>query len=405
MKKALVLAGGLPQIELIKELQQRGYFVILADYYENPIARDYADRFYQKSTLDVDAMRKIAVEEKVDMIITCCTDQALAVVSRLSEELGLPCYVGSDIGLWVTNKQYMKDIFQKNGIPTATYQIVKDYSEVTGRDYPLIVKPVDCNSSKGVVKVRTDEELKIAVDNAVEFSRTNTAVVEQFIDGREISVDLFVLDGKAQVLNLSCNEKIPSDEKFIIHKNRCLYEVTEEVYAKIQQVGQQIVDAFGLKNCPMLIQLLNKDNDIWITEFSARTGGCVKYRLIELLSGINIIKATVDLFEGKKPEIAPVPSLKYVANEFVYCEKGEFSHLEGFEECKEDGLIENYYPLKTPGMSVTGVNSSGDRVVAVTFVAESYEDYVKQHNEFIKRVKVINNLGEDMMRHDLLPAL
>ena len=90
MKKALVLAGGLPQIELIKELQQRGYYVILADYYENPIARDYADRFYQKSTLDIEAMRTIATTEKVDMIITCCTDQALAVVSKLAEELDLP---------------------------------------------------------------------------------------------------------------------------------------------------------------------------------------------------------------------------------------------------------------------------------------------------------------------------
>ena len=405
MKKALVLAGGLPQIELIKELQQRGYFVILADYYENPIARDYADRFYQKSTLDVEAMRAIAVEEKVDMIITCCTDQALAVVSRLSEELGLPCYVGTDIGLWVTNKQYMKDIFRKNGIPTASHQIVKDYSEVESREYPLIVKPVDCNSSKGVVKVRNDEELKAAVETAVEFSRTNTAVVEQFIDGKEISVDLFVTNGKAKVLCLSCNEKIPNDKKFIIYKNRCLYEGSDELRAKIEKVGQQIVDAFGLKNCPMLIQLLNKDDDIWVIEFSARTGGCVKYRMIELVSGVNIIKATVDLFENKLPELAPYKSPNYVANEFIYCENGEFSHFEGFEECKQAGIIENYYPLKTPGMSITGVNSSGDRIAAVTFVGDSYEDYVRRHNEFITKAKVINNLGEDMMRHDLLPEL
>ena len=319
MKKALVLAGGQPQIELIKELQARGYFVILADYYENPIAKEYADHFYQKSTLDVDAMRTIAVDEKVDMIITCCTDQALAVVSRLSEELGLPCYVGTDIGLWVTNKQYMKEIFRKNNIPTAEHQIVTDYSEVQNKNYPLIVKPVDCNSSKGVVKVKSDEELKTAIENAVGFSRTHTAVVEQFIDGKEISVDLFVTNGKAKVLSLSCNEKIPSDNKFIIYKNRCLYEGSEELYAKIEKVGQQIVDAFGLVNCPMLIQLLNKDDDIWVIEFSARTGGCVKYRMIELVCGVNIIKATVDLFEGIQPELTPVRSASYVANEFIYC--------------------------------------------------------------------------------------
>ena len=405
MKKALVLAGGLPQIELIKELQQRGYFVILADYYENPIAKDYADRFYQKSTLDIDAMRTIAIDEQVDMIITCCTDQALAVVSQLSEELHLPCYVGTDIGLWVTNKQYMKEIFIKNGIPTASHQIVKSYDEVTGNQFPLIVKPVDCNSSKGVVKVRNNKELEIAVNNAVSFSRTHTAVVEQFIEGKEISVDLFVKNGKAQLLCLSCNEKIPSDHKFVIYKNRYLIERTDALAAKIEQVAQKIVDAFGLVNCPMLMQLLNKDDDIWVIEFSARTGGCAKYRMIELASGVNIIKATVDLFENKLPDIQPHVTSNYIANEFIYCDNGKFSHLEGFEECKESGIIENYYPLKTKGMSLTGVNNSGDRIAAVTYVADSYEDYVKRHNEFVGKVKVIDTTGNDIMRHDLLPLL
>lgn len=405
MKKALVLAGGQPQIELIKELQSRGYFVILADYYENPIAKEYADKFYQKSTLDIDAMRTIATTEQVDMIITCCTDQALAVVSQLSEELHLPCYVGSDIGLWVTNKQYMKELFTKNGIPTASHQIVKSYDEVTDKQFPLIVKPVDCNSSKGVVKVYTEEQLQEAVTNAVAFSRTRTAVVEQFIDGQEISVDLFVKNGKAQLLCLSCNEKIPSEHKFVIYKNRYLIERTDALAAKIEQVAQKIVDAFGLVNCPMLIQLLHKDDDIWVIEFSARTGGCVKYRMIELSSGVNIIKATVDLFENKLPDIQPHKPTNYIANEFIYCNNGTFSHLEGFEECKKSGIIENYYPLKTKGMSLTGVNSSGDRIAAVTYVADSYEDYVNKHNEFIDKVKVIDVEGNDIMRHDLLPVL
>ena len=93
-KAALVLAGGLPQIRLIKELQNRSYYVILADYTEHPIAEPFADKFYRESTLDVEAIRKIAVKEQVEMIITCCTDQALETAARLSGELDLPCYIG-----------------------------------------------------------------------------------------------------------------------------------------------------------------------------------------------------------------------------------------------------------------------------------------------------------------------
>ena len=91
--KALILAGGDPQIRLIEELKQRGYYTILADYTEHPVAEVYADKFYRESTLDIEKIKEIAISEKVDIVITCCTDQALNTVSVISEELNLPCYI------------------------------------------------------------------------------------------------------------------------------------------------------------------------------------------------------------------------------------------------------------------------------------------------------------------------
>ena len=91
--KALVLAAGFPQIDLVNKLKDRGIETIAADYYIHPVARDYADRFYRISTLDVDEIRKLAVDEKVDFIITVCTDQALLTMSMVSEDLCIPCYL------------------------------------------------------------------------------------------------------------------------------------------------------------------------------------------------------------------------------------------------------------------------------------------------------------------------
>ena len=62
--KALVLAGGFPQIALIKELKSRSVTVALADWNENPVARPYADIFYHVSTLDVDAIKKSHLKRK-----------------------------------------------------------------------------------------------------------------------------------------------------------------------------------------------------------------------------------------------------------------------------------------------------------------------------------------------------
>ena len=91
--KALVLAGGFPQIALLQELNRRGIETVLADYYEEPVAKPYADRFYRVSTLDVDGIEAVAKKEAVDFLITACTDQALLTVAKVSEALGLPCYI------------------------------------------------------------------------------------------------------------------------------------------------------------------------------------------------------------------------------------------------------------------------------------------------------------------------
>ena len=88
--KALVLAGALPQIELIQQLKSRGIETVLADGNENCLARPYADVFCQIPIFDVDAVKRVAVDEKVDFLITVCADQVLLIVAQVSEMLGLP---------------------------------------------------------------------------------------------------------------------------------------------------------------------------------------------------------------------------------------------------------------------------------------------------------------------------
>lgn len=403
--KALVLAGGVAQIELIIELKARGYYTILVDYTEHPVAEEYADKFYRKSTLDIDAVRKIAKEEKTDLVITCCTDQALHTVSVIASELGLPCYVNDRVGLAVTNKQVMKRQFKDSHVPTAEFEVVERASESYLSCYPLVVKPIDCNSSKGVMKVCNYIEKELAIKDAVSLSRTHKAIVEEYIEGEELSVDVFVVGGRAKVLCVSVSEKIKDEHKFVIFKGRYPSGTSVIVELKIENMAQRIAEAFNLNNCPMLMQVLVRGDDIYVVEFSARTGGCIKHRLIELVSGVNVIKSTIDLFENKMPEICPKISDKYIVNEFVYCKKGVFDHVEGIQECVEEGLLREQYVLKVKGSKFEDVNSSGDRIAAIVYVADSYDDYVEKHNAVIDRIKVIDTCGNDIMRHDLLPKL
>ena len=406
--KALVLAGGFPQIALINELKSRGITVVLADWNENPVAKVYADKYYRESTLDIKAIEAIAKKESVNFLITACTDQALLTVAKVSETLGLPCYIDYQTALNVTNKAYMKKVFSDNKISTAKHVILSNYDEnaIENMPFPLIVKPVDCNSSKGVKRVDNINEFKSALAQAISFSRTKTAVVEQFIEGAEISVDVYVEDGVAKVLCVSNNDKIADKNKFLIFRGRCPAREYDLVHEQVRKTAQQIVDAFGLKNTPMLIQLIFDGKKVYVLEFSARTGGGLKYLRIQRMSGFDVIKAVVDLTLGVKPHVEEdFASRQFIADEFIYCKTGRYDHLEGFEELKQEGILTDYYIFKWKGAEFDTIENSGDRIAGFTIMDDDLEALKEKHQIVANRIKVIAETGEDIMRHDLLTEL
>lgn len=407
--KAFVLAGGLAQIELLKQLKERGITTILGDGGESPLAKDYADVFYQVDIFDIDAVKKIAVDEKVDFLITVCADQVLLVVAQVSEELGLPWYISYDTAVKVSSKTEMKKIFWENDIPTSKYIVTDTLSEekVKGLEYPLVVKPVDAYSSRGVRKAADYSELKVFFEEAQNISRdSRDVVIEEFCDGIELSVDVFVSDGKAKILCISNSQKILDDGRFVIFRGKYPVEISEIIIRKIGKVAQQIVDAFKLKNAPMLIQMIASEDDVSVLEFCARTGGNMKWLLIKHVCGFDVIKAVIDLTLGIKPVVnLSEPENKFIVNDFIYGREGIFDHLEGFDKMMSEGYLSDYRQLRPKGFICHGVRSSSDRVAGITVQADTLEEFNRKHKYAVDHVAVIDKEGNDIMRHDLLPPL
>ena len=406
--KAFVIAGGLPQIELIRQLKARGITTVLADGSANAIARPYADIFYQIQIFDIDAVKEVAVREKVDFIITVCADQVLLVVAQVSEMLGLPCYIDYATAQNVSDKLRMKAIFKANGIPTSDYVQLQrfDPAAVEKLRFPLVVKPVDAYSSKGVRKAENMEQLERFYAEAEQISRCGDVIVEEFCEGEEISVDAFIENGKAKILCISNSEKIKDDGRFVIFRGRYPSRASEKIVGRITQIAQRIADAFGLVNAPLLVQMIDRGDDVSVLEFCARTGGNMKWLLIKYSCGVDVISAAIDLSLGITPRIEPRPAEhKIVVNDFIYCRPGVFHSLEGFAELKERGLLTEYFALRPVGMKATGVRSSSDRIAGITVTADSLEEFNEKHRKIVEYVKILDPEGNDIMRHDLLPDL
>lgn len=342
-------------------------------------------------------------------MITVCADQVLLVVAQVSEMLGLPWYIDYETAKQVSDKKLMKEIFKKNNIPTSEFVVMKelDLSQIQGLHYPLIVKPVDAYSSKGVRKVDNEQELKDSFEIAAQISRNKNVIIEEYFEGEEISVDLFVLNGKAHVLCVSNSEKVKAHDRFVIFRGKFPVHVSEKLMKKIENVSQKIAESFQIRNAPMLVQMLTNGENITVLEFCARTGGAMKWLLIKRACGVDVISNVIDLTLGEKPNInVGPPENKYIVNDFIYCTEGIFDHLEGFDQQLKLGNITDYRCLRAKGTKFTGnINSSSDRILGVTIQADSIEEFNHKQRNFVNSVKIIDIDGNDIMRHDLLPDL
>ena len=405
--KALVVAGGLPQAELLDNLKRRGITTVLVDMNEKCVARSHADIFYPTSTLDVEGVKQVAIKENVDFLITVCADQVLLVVAEISEALNLPCYIDYETGKNVSDKCFMKRIFKENGVPTTDYVATTDLclEDLKHLKYPLVVKPVDAYSSRGVKKVTNPQELESAFYAAKEISRSKNVIVEEFFEGQELTVDVYVENGNAHVLCVSALYKVPGNDKFVIHRGVYPAPYDKSVMDKIKQTADKIAKGFGLENTPMLIQLITDGKEISVVEFCARTGGGIKFRCIKSTTGFDVVDAVVELTLGNKPKVEIKESGEMVINEFLYCEEGVFDHLEGFEELVNEGIIKEYFQLKAKGTKLGQINSSGDRVACFTVSDTDKARLIQKHATANARIKVLSTEGKDILRHDVVGNL
>jgi len=381
MKRFLVLAGGSDQADLMEVLREKfpGCYIVLADMAKHVIASPYADKHLVISTMDFDAIRHAAKEEKVDCIITACGDQPLITMATVSEELGLPCYLTKDEALSMTNKLHMKRIMIDNGIPTAKFKEIHDVNEdISDLSFPLMIKPADCNGSLGVRKAK------------------------EFKEGKEVGIDCYALDGQATILMMGeVRKKKIGDSVLLIYQTYIPADISDKAKENLQKVANDITRVFKLDNTPILIQTLVNGDDVNVIEFAPRIGGASKHRTVTLKTGFDILRANVDAMFGERPEVKTTPDNNMFSRNHVYAYPCTFSHVEHAEELIADGTIEEYIPYKVKGAKVGEFLASRDRVGSFLVKAPTLEELKKKIKKAVSTLLVYDEQGRDVMKREI----
>lgn len=402
---AIVLGGTNPHIALIENLKERGYYTILVDYNENPVAKKVADEHIRESTLDFDKILQISIEKDAKLVISACIDQANVTACYVAEKLDLPRPYSYETVLKVTDKALMKNLMLENGISTSKFINVCDLKELDNFDlsFPVVVKPSDSTGSKGVRKANNQEELLKFAKNAFEISRNGKVIVEEFVEGFEVSVDCFIQDHMPEILMLRKKYSIIDHGNSVITSYASIApaNISFKANAKINIIVDQIVKTFDLTTTSLLVQVMVNEDDVSVIEFAPRVGGGLSFQTVKLNTGFDILDATVNSYLGKKTIIEyTMPKTIYSANN-IYANPCIFGEVVGYEKLLEKKVIDQFYVYKTKGMEIGNDLASKDRIGSFIIKATSEEEAKNKVRQTFENLNAYDINGNSIMRKDI----
>lgn len=398
MKKALVLCGTVPHTILLDKLKKIGYYTILADMNPNAPAVPFADEFICISAFDKEAIAAAAQEKEVELVISSCSEQANSVCCYVGEKLNLPHPYSYEISLNVTNKGRMKRLFKGGGISTSDFMLFTEIEELKecNLGYPLVVKPVDSYSSKGVHKADNIDELLAFSRDALNVSRIGQGIVEQYCPGVEIQVDCVAIDGKAHML-MTRSKRTLSQDSIELNSGGSIVPamMTEKELEQAANIAQRIVDVFGLKTTPFFYQARLSNGIISVLEFAPRIGGGLSFQMIKRATGVDIVDLSIQSFLGEKLSLnGKFNKLRYLSTLLLYMKPGIFGEVTGIDELLKEGLVEYSVILKKRGDVVDYNRTSSNRAVTLLITANTREELEEKTTKTLSGIDILDINGE-----------
>lgn len=311
MKKKLAIIGANESIVcLINKAKELGYETHVFAWKCGDPGEKVADYFYPISVADKEEILKKCREIGICGVCSITSDFAAPVVAYIARNLGLPGNP-EETDILARNKYEMRKAFNKcPDLYCPKFARVKDtvdFDAIKTLSFPVIVKPTDRWSSKGITRVDEKSKLNDAVKRAVSESLENYAIIEEFMDGPEYSAECIVYNGKVSVLAFT--QKITTGYPHYIEKGHIQpARISESNQTKLKCQIEQAIKALRIYNSAAHVEfkILNND-EIGIIEIGARMGGdCIGTDLTPISTGMDYIKMVIDVVCGNKPDFSIV---------------------------------------------------------------------------------------------------
>ena len=367
-KRLLVLGAGPAQIGLLRAARERGLFVVAVDRDPGAPGFAYADKRAIVSTEDEPGVDRLARAESVDGIVSPGADWPVGVAARVAERLGLPHPIDPVTATLATSKQRQRERLAAAGVPQPRV--------LTRPEAPCVVKAPDRQGQRGLTFVRTEAELAPAIEAAQAASRDGTYIVEEYVDGPEVTVVAFSVDGAFHPLLVTdrVTAEAPAFGVALAHVWPCVGSTQAPIEA-----ARAAAEAVGVRNGPTYTQIRVGDDGARVIELAARLGGGHDAELVEAVTGVRLNDLALDAALGEGVCVEPTQALNGGGCVvFLVAPEGRLAAVEGVEEARAVEGVLDVRIYREPGHVLRPLRHGSDRAGAVIAVGGDREQALER---------------------------
>ena len=403
-KRLLVLGAGPAQLGLLEAAHDRGLYVVAVD--RDPLAPGFrfADRRAIVSVEDEPAIDRLAAAERVDGIVAPGIDFPVAIAARIAARLAMSHPIDPVTAQAATSKLRKRERFAEAGVPHARHRVCASLSEATAAaeelGYPCVVKAPDLQGQKGLGLVPDRDALPDAFDTARGLSRSSVVLVEEFVDGPEVTVSAFSVGGRFHALTVT-DRVVGEPPAFgVALAHVWPSEQSDDAIEEIVRVAEAAVVAVGIQDGPTYTQVLVGEDGPRVGELAARLGGGHDAELCEAARGVHLNRATIAAALGEKlydGAFVPDALAGGACVRFLVPEPGVLESVEGLEAAERSSGVVWARSYRQPGHVFGPLRRGADRAGAVLAVGDSRKEAVARAKRAAAKIRFVTADAEALV--------
>lgn len=303
----LVLGAGEDQVPVYREASRRGLPTIGVDMSPERPGVALADEFLALSTRDYDAIGRALAGRDIIGVASAASDACLMSIHALTGIFRTPRWISHTAAATSMDKAAFRRLMSATGISGPAWTAGTDLAAIAAAaaefSLPVVAKPVDASGSRGTQLVSELTALPAALEYAVSGSASDAVIVEEYVPGHNVTVELFMIDGEIGFFTVS-RKRMVDEQNFVINGHQCPADLPAAVRDRLESESRRIATAMEVTTGPLNIDFIIRADGIPIAlEAGARIGGNGFPALVKAMNAVDTVAAVVSLAIGEPFEL------------------------------------------------------------------------------------------------------